>query len=222
MPELPEQPTSKTSASRQASRSPHEYRILRKGSRYNITGPEGRIFARFKSASIAGPRWEELTHTPWPYSSSAYEPGLRLWELGLIARHLVGKTAAIRRAQSTPAPRPSCPTRRPVSITVPTVLALPAPRIDLARQAELVTALRKDPRLLFNANVRQALTHEVEYHRPYALWAKKLLKLLDRYEARQRSAPVTPETVTARHIAWQEQRIRLRQVVVNQADQHFV
>lgn len=216
MPELPEQLTSKTSTSRQASRSPHEYRIIRKGSRYNITGSEGRIFSKFKSASVAGPRWEELTHTPWPHASSAYEPGLRLWELGLIARHLIGKTAAIRRAQATPEPRLSSPVEPSVPVEMPTVLALPAPRIDLARQTALVTALRKDPRLLFSTDVRQALQHEVEYHRPYVLWAKKLLKLLDRYEARRRSASIAPETVMARHIAWQEQRIRLRQVVVNQ------
>jgi hypothetical protein len=49
---------------------PSRYRITRKGSRYNILGLDGRLFTKFKSASIVGPRWEELTHTPWPYESA--------------------------------------------------------------------------------------------------------------------------------------------------------
>jgi hypothetical protein len=67
------------------------YRIVRKGSLYNILGPDGRLFTKYKSASVVGPRWEELTHTPWPYESTAYERGLRLWQLGLIRREQVGK-----------------------------------------------------------------------------------------------------------------------------------
>jgi hypothetical protein len=69
---------------------PGDYKIVRKGSLYNITGPHGREFSKFKSASAAGPRWEELTHTPWPYESTAYTPGMRLWELGIIRREHVG------------------------------------------------------------------------------------------------------------------------------------
>jgi hypothetical protein len=70
---------------------PSRYRIVRKGSLYNILGPDGRLFTKFKSASMVGPRWEELTHTPWPYESTAYERGVRLWQLGLIRREQVGK-----------------------------------------------------------------------------------------------------------------------------------
>ncbi len=70
--------------------NPDDYKILRKGSVYNIIGPYGREFRSYKSASIVGPRWEELTHIPWPYESSAYTSGLRLWELGIIPREFVG------------------------------------------------------------------------------------------------------------------------------------
>ena len=73
------------------------YRIMRKGSRYNILGPHGRIFTKYQSASQAGPRWEELTHTPWPYDSTAYERGHRLWELGLIERTQIGQRLASHR-----------------------------------------------------------------------------------------------------------------------------
>ena len=77
-----------------------QYRIMRKGSRYNILGPQGRVFTKYKSASVAGPRWEELTHTPWPYDSTAYERGLRLWELGLIPRDQVGKRNILERFET--------------------------------------------------------------------------------------------------------------------------
>ena len=70
--------------------NPDDYTILRKGSVYNIQGPYGREFGKYKSASTVGPRWEELTHTPWPFESSAYQSGLRLWELGIIRREHVG------------------------------------------------------------------------------------------------------------------------------------
>lgn len=57
------------------------YHVRRRGSRYNIFGPDGRAFNRYESAGVAGPRWEELTRTPWPHPSSAYQPGLRLAQL---------------------------------------------------------------------------------------------------------------------------------------------
>jgi hypothetical protein len=47
--------------------------------------------------------------------------------------------------------------------------------------------------------------HEAEYHRPDAKWAQHLLKLLVRYERRQRqSARASSEIVLEKHIAWQE------------------
>lgn len=57
------------------------YHVRRRGSRYNIFGPQGRAFDRYQSAGVAGPRWEELTGTPWPHPSSAYQPGLRLAQI---------------------------------------------------------------------------------------------------------------------------------------------
>ncbi len=57
------------------------YHVRRRGSRYNLFGPDGRAFDRYQSASVAGPRWEELTGTPWPHPSSAYRPGLRLAQI---------------------------------------------------------------------------------------------------------------------------------------------
>jgi hypothetical protein len=84
-------------------------------------------------------------------------------------------------------------------------LALPAPRIDLAEQMQL---LRQNPPLLFHRQMRQALQHEAEYHRPQARWAQHLLKLLARYEAHpHRTKPPSSATVMAKHIAWQEQRM---------------
>jgi hypothetical protein len=70
-----------------SSETKPSYRIIRKGSRYNILSPEGRIFVKYRSAHIVGPRWEVITRTPWPYTSSAYTRGHRLWELGLIVHH---------------------------------------------------------------------------------------------------------------------------------------
>lgn len=57
------------------------YHVRRRGSRYNIFGPDGRAFDRYQSAGAAGPRWEELTGTPWPHASSAYRPGLRFAQI---------------------------------------------------------------------------------------------------------------------------------------------
>jgi hypothetical protein len=200
-----------------------EYTIRRKGSLYNIVGSERKEFTKYQSARVAGPRWEELTHTPWPYPSTAYEPGLRLWQLGLIDRDQVGQ----RQIQTKPAPvaedAAPKPTReaRPVeekakpAIVLPSriILALPAPRIDLQQQTRLMQALRHDPVMLFNVKVQEALQHEVEYHLPQARWADHLLKLLARYEQRQQRRKyvrqIKPETITARHIAWQEQRFRM-------------
>jgi hypothetical protein len=190
--------------------SPSAYSIRRKGSLYNIVGPHGREFVKYVSAKLAGPRWEELTHTPWPYPSSAYEPGLRLWQLGVIDRHQVGQ-----RRIETPfrreVPRPPSPVRRVWQMPV-IRLCLPAPRIDLQEQARLMQTLRRDPARLFDPTIRRALQHEVEYHLTQAAWAAHLLKLLDRYERRQRhfTAAVSPQTITAQHIAWQEQQARTR------------
>jgi len=195
----------------------HVYRIMRKGSRYNILGPSGRIFSKYQSAGTAGPRWEELTGTPWPYDSTAYERGQRLWELGLIKREQVGKrNIPVEDSQTPEPPRAARKTRsRPKVASVvialpPAILALPAPKIDLQQQTQLIQALKANPALLFNSKVQQALRHEVEYHRPQARWAAHLLRLLARYERRQQKQQwgASSATITARHIAWQEQRVR--------------
>ena len=283
----------------------NDYSIRRKGSRYNIIGPMGRIFDKYKSASVVGPRWEELTHTLWPYQSSAYQPGTRLWQLGLIeSSELDDKFAVLEQSNPVVVPtsrtRPSVkktissvvgskkndseqevipfipsPPARPAGLSphddpderlpltldqdaieseaqvegrdlrrdnhentvktngpvhgVPTeyalegvaiapipslVLALPAPRIDLAEQARLIAALRRDPSLLFDSRVRQALAHEVEYHRPSSRWAQHLLKLLSKYDRRQERARAATrrsdtQTIMVKHIAWQEQQTRM-------------
>lgn len=183
------------------------YHILRKGSLYNIIGPDGRLFTKYRSASLVGPRWEELTHTPWPYESTAYERGLRLWQLGLIQREQVGKRDIVVQAEpdaQKPIPKPL---KHRIVIKPLTGLALPAPRIDLDEHISLMQALRRNPVLLFDARIQQVLRHEVEYHRPDAQWAQRLLKLLARYERRQRqSARINSKTVLEKHIAWQEQR----------------
>jgi hypothetical protein len=216
----PERPLSESTSPQLRESTP--YTIRRKGSRYNIFGPHGRIFANYRSASVAGPRWEELTHTPWPYRSSAYESGLRLWQLGLIDREQVGQQQLQPRAQPIPKSPLTLagegilemPSARPIGASFmwhSPLPALPPPRIDLEKQTRLIQTLRHNPSLLFNAQVRQALEHEVEYHRPYARWAETLLKLLARYDARRRrpsrAVGIKPETILARHIAWQEQQI---------------
>ncbi len=203
-----------------------QYRIMRKGSRYNILGPTGRIFSKYKSASVAGPRWEELTHSPWPYDSTAYERGHRLWELGLIDHAQIGKrTIRLIKAQeqgNKPQPEAGASkretvTRKPakpkIQIVIPSpALALPAPSFDLAEQQCLMQALRRNPVLLFNADVQQALRREVEYSRPHARWVAHLLKLLARYERRQRSRrskPANSAAILEKHTAWQAQRMKV-------------
>jgi hypothetical protein len=182
------------------------YRIIRKGSRYNIFGPEGRIFMKYKSASTAGPRWEELTHTPWPYESTAYERGFRLWQLGLIRREQVGKRHIVVRNKPPAQKHAPKPPKRRIVIKTFTTLALPAPRLDLEEHVRLMQALRRNPVLLFDAQTQQALRYEVEYHRPDAQWAQHLLKLLARYEKKHRqSTRISSRTVLEKHIAWQEQ-----------------
>jgi hypothetical protein len=224
----PERPLNESATPQSRESTP--YTIRRKGSRYNIFGPHGRIFTNYRSASVAGPRWEELTRTSWPYRSSAYESGLRLWQLGLIEREQVGQQQLQPHAQPTPEPALTLagdgtlalPARQETHDLRPTGVffmwhsplpALPPPRIDLEKQTRLIQALRHNPNLLFSAQVRQALEHEVEYHRPYARWAETLLKLLARYDARQRrpsrSVGIKPETILAKHIAWQEQQIAI-------------
>ena len=178
------------------------YRILRRSSRYNILGPHGRVFATYQSAGVAGPRWEELTHTLWPHPGTAYVPGFRLSQL---------QEPAVLSAKLAPHPAPRRPAFRPKPVGVVSVdlpLMLPAPRIDLAEQIRLMDGIRLDPGRLFDSRTQQALHHEVEYHRPQARWAAHLLKLLDRYEERQRRkqhpARLDPATILAKHIAWQE------------------
>ena len=216
----PETPFNKLTGPQQTKNT--SYTIRRKGSRYNILGPRGRLFGTYKSASVVGPRWEEMTHTPWPYRSSAYESGTRLWQLGMIAREQVGRrqlslrptpesVPVVSLSRIRPARKPDLPAPQDrTGIVLPTpVLALPAPRIDLQKQTRLIQALRRNPGLLFDPEVRQALRHEVEYHRPYARWAEMLLRILARYETRQhqqRPARAKSETILAKHIAWQEQR----------------
>jgi hypothetical protein len=192
--------------------SHQRYVIRRKGSFYNITGPDGRLFRKYQSARVVGPRWEELTHTPWPYASSAYEPGLRLWQLGLIDREQVGQSEAdIVRPITQAATISQHRNEIPRIVILPSVLALPAPRIDLQEQARLMQTLRRDPKLLFNPTIRETLRREVEYHLPQARWAAHLLRLLDRYDRRQRQRerrPIVSEgVITARHVAWQEQHL---------------
>jgi hypothetical protein len=190
------------------------YRIIRKGSRYNILGPDGRIFMKHKSARVVGPRWEELTHTPWPYESSAYTRGHRLWELDLIDRRQVGKRNIVMLrdkpdlSSSQQQGGAEHKKTRQVKIKVKTILVLPAPHIDLREHTRLMQALRRKPVLLFNPQVQQALRHEVEYHRPQANWAAHLLKLLARYERQHRRTPIDAAVITAQHIAWQEQQMR--------------
>ena len=202
---------------------PRTYTVLRKGSFYNIVDPDGRrVFSKGKSASVVGPRWEELTETPWPYDSSAYTSGLRLWELGLIPREHIGQRKLLEHPQPEASParpdpdpprtvrKPRARRQAPVLVTPP--LGLPAPRIDLETQARLMHSLHRDPGLLFDEQVQQALRHEVEYHRPQARWAQALLNLLVRYEKRQRAQLVRTSSyiITARHIAWQEQQLARR------------
>ena len=198
-------------------RSQDRYRIMRKGSRYNILGPNGRVFTKHQSASLAGPRWEELTHTPWPYDSTAYERGHRLWELGLITRDQIGKRniTTQRPAEVSPKstaikqPAEPSPLIKLVVINLPvSQLALPAPKIDLEQHERLMNALRQNPALLFTPQIRQTLRHEVEYHRPQAIWAAHLLKLLDRYDRRQRARRKieSDSAITSKHMEWQAAR----------------
>jgi hypothetical protein len=156
-----------------------------------------------------------------------------LWQLGLIERDQVGQQQL--QSPSTPIAEPASTAADTGIPTLPAeqdeyvigrtppltgtalltartpILALPAPKIDLQEQTRLVQALRHSPSLVFNAQVRTALEHEVEYHRPDARWAATLLKLLARYDARQRrqsrAVRIKPETILAKHIAWQEQRM---------------
>ena len=174
--------------SQQSTTSPHEeprVTIRRKGSRYNLFSAHGRIFSTYKSASVVGPRWEELTRTPWPYPSTAYESGSRLRQLGLTPLAL----AAQKRT-----PQPQTPAARPAPrpIELPTTLALPQPRINLDEQNRLIRALKQNPRLLFRPEMQQALRTEIEYHRPHAAWAQKVIDLEARYRARKLEEPPVP------------------------------
>jgi hypothetical protein len=186
------------------------YHVRRRGSRYNIFGPSGYLFNAFKSAAVAGSRWEELTRTPWPHASSAYQPGLRLRELDGTATEPAPRRSTVRPAIEHQPITAGYRKKQRHTISVLRVLMLPAPRIDLREQARLMDALRREPGLLFDARVQRALRHEVEYHRPAASWARRLLKMLTRFERRQRARhrvkTPDPTDITAKHIAWQEQR----------------
>jgi len=210
-----------------SGQSTGHYFIRRRGSRYNIFGPQGRLFRTYQSASVAGPRWEELTGTPWPYRSTAYQAGLRLWQLGALERREPGaeplyQTEDGAEGPEVPMTQPRADAASPdplfaagetpvalplTSSRVP--LALPAPRFDLAHQQRLMRALQDNPKRLFEAEMRQALWREVEYHLPQARLARRLLKWLERYEARRQRGVrrLSGETILARHIAWQEQRL---------------
>jgi hypothetical protein len=177
---------------------------VRRGNHYNILGPDGRAFKTYQSAALVGPRWEELTRTPWPHPSSAYAPGTHLRQLlpGTALPTLAPEPAPARPGRSS---HPVTPAARPSSapfVLAALPLALPAPRIELAEQMRLMQVLRHCPPLLFHPKVRQALRYEVEYHRPQARWAQHLLKLLARYDAHQhRAKPPSSATVLARHLA---------------------
>jgi hypothetical protein len=200
-----------------------QYRIMRRSSLYNILGPQGRLFERFKSAAVVGPRWEELTHTPWPYPSSAYEAGMRLWELGLIGRDQVGQREMALESEQDDAAADQPFDLHLLSLAL-LLRGLPAPRIDLEAHNQLIAALRRNPSLLFDAATQQALHHEIEYHRPGARWAAYLLRLAARHERREARAPrpaakLTGHTIMARHVAWQEQQARLAQARQKQTRQ---
>lgn len=178
------------------------YHLRRRGSRYNILGPDGRVFTTYQSAGVAGPRWEELTLTAWPQPSTAFAPGSRLRQLRPAA------PAVTPPAAGAPQPKTLQPALFSAAAALAALpLALPAPRINLAEHEHLMQRLRRHPPLLFTPRIRLALQHEVEYHRPQALWAAHLLKLLARYDARQRkqqrSHVPNAERILEQHLAWQ-------------------
>jgi hypothetical protein len=93
------------------------------------------------------------------------------------------------------------------------VLALlPAPQINLDVQTRQINALRRNPKLLFRAEMRIVLQNEVDYHRPYAVWARTLLKMLDRFERRQNRRKQHEEThsqvIMDKHLAWHKEQQR--------------
>lgn len=187
------------------------YRIHRKGSRYNILSARGREFTKYQSARVAGPRWEELTGTPWPFESTAYEPGLRLWQLGAIRREEVGaRTKPVaKEVESGPI---TCPTTFGALLDPDhALLALPAPRIDVEAQRRAMQRLRSDPRLVFAPETRVILQREIEYNLPQARWAQTLLRLLIVFEKRRRSiherVATDPKSVLDQHVAWQRERL---------------
>ena len=171
------------------------YHIRQRGSRYNILGPNGQVFKTYKSAGVVGPRWEELTRTPWPYSSCAYSAGDRLRQLRqdislpeqpqprnqLSSTSLDSLDTAPEREKQR-APRQAKPPSRPVPMGQ--VLALPAPCINLQLQARLVEKACRQPLSIFSPAVEQALWQEVDYHRPQAAWAQAVLDLLAKAEHR--------------------------------------
>ena len=91
------------------------------------------------------------------------------------------------------------------------VLALPAPTINLDQQTRQINALRRNPKRLFEADMRAVLQNEVEYHRPYANWARTLLNLLDRFERRKHRRKPHMEThsqaIMDKHLAWQQEKM---------------
>jgi hypothetical protein len=92
------------------------------------------------------------------------------------------------------------------------MFALPAPQIDLDEQSSRINTLRRNPKLLFQAGMRVVLQNEIDYHRPYAQWARTLLKMLDRFERRQNRRKLHEEShsqaIMDKHLAWQQERQR--------------
>lgn len=126
------------------------YHVRRRGSRYNIFGPDGRLFANYQSAGVAGPRWEELTCTPWPHPSSAYQPGLRLAQI----------------APPTPsaAPKPAPEQRPPIAYDII--------KIRRAPLAEPVQERLQDP------TIRALLARESNGSGPNARRARQALEAI--------------------------------------------
>ncbi|MBN1565085.1 MAG: hypothetical protein JXA10_14670 [Anaerolineae bacterium] len=92
------------------------------------------------------------------------------------------------------------------------LLALPAPHINLDLQTRQINTLRRNPKLLFKTEMRIVLQNEVDYHRPYADWARTLLTMLARFERRQARRKPHVETHTQaimdKHLAWQQEQQR--------------
>ena len=67
--------------------------------------------------------------------------------------HITGQTLLYLVAKTANKPAQPETAAKPAALT-PLPLALPAPKIDLAQQTQIITALRKNPSLLFRPEVR--------------------------------------------------------------------